>query len=362
MAFDLSKCDFSRCKGECLVRCSYVSYGEDDAKSAIRSLIQGTRHPIQKECITCAACNDFCPRGANPWDLIAQRQEETGVLGIPPDAKPSSDWLTKQARVLRRGRTGGPLISAGGIYEVVPQVEFLTGQVFEDATIIGGGPYACGFTETHLGRASRPVTFLPQFIANLAKAAKEFGVDEIIFTHDACYNVATTLAMQQGIEVPFRPIHILEYIRNWLRDHRDRVVRPLSISIAVQGGCTTRYAPRGGDREIWSDWLAEIFELIGVTSVEEKRVYTGEGRLCCGCGIFHTQHERAVEIQQRNVQDAVDAGAEKFVFICPACITVMRATCRKMELEPIYITQLVKLALGEGLGPAGTAAFGYPVK
>ena len=40
----------------------------------------------------------------------------------------------------------------------------------------------------------------------------------------------------------------------------------------------------------------------------------------------------------------------------------MRATCRKMKLEPIYITQLVKRALGEELGPAGTAAFGYPVK
>ena len=157
---------------------------------------------------------------AKPRDLIAQRQEETGALGIPADAKPSSDWLTKPATIIRRGKPGGPLISAGGIYEVVPQGEFLTGQVFEDATIIGGGPYACGFTETHLGRASRPLKFLPQFIENLAKAAEEFGVDEIVFTHDACYNVATTLAVQQGMEVPFRPVHILEYIRNWLRPSR----------------------------------------------------------------------------------------------------------------------------------------------
>lgn len=280
MAFDLSKCDFSQCKGECLVRCPYISYDEEDAKNAIRSLIKGDRHQILKECITCAACNDFCPRGANPWDLIAQRQEETGALGIPADAKPSSDWLTKPATIIRRGKPGGPLISAGGIYEVVPQGEFLTGQVFEDATIIGGGPYACGFTETHLGRASRPVKFLPEFIANLAKAAEEFGVDEIIFTHDACYNVATTLAMQQGIEVPFRPIHILEYIRDWLRDHPDRITNPLGVEIAIQGGCTTRYAPKGGDHEIWSDWLADIFGMIGVTSVEEGRTYTGVDRLC----------------------------------------------------------------------------------
>ncbi len=362
MAFDLSKCDFSRCKGECLVLCPYISYDEEDAKGAIRSLIKGDYHQILKECITCAACNDYCPRGANPWDLIAQRQEETGALGIPADARPSSDWLTKPATVIRRGRPGGPLISTGGIYEVVPQAEFLSGQVFEDATIIGGGPYACGFTETHLGRASRPVKFLPEFIANLAKAAEEFGVDEIIFTHDACYNVATTLAMQQGIDVPFRPIHILEYIRDWLRDHPDRITNPLGVEIAVQGGCTTRYAPKGGDHEIWSDWLADIFGMIGVTSVEERRTYTGVDRLCCGCGIFHTQRERALEIQRKNIDDAIKSGAEELVFICPACISIMRATCRKMGVEPIYITQLVKRALGEELGPAGTAAFGYPVK
>lgn len=362
MAFDLSKCDFSRCKGECLVRCPYVSYGEDSAKRALQTLIRGEEHPILKECITCAACNDFCPRGANPWDLIAKRQEETGALGIPPDAKPSSDWLIKPAIVLRRGASGGPLISAGGIYEVVPQVEFLSGQMFEDATIIGGGPYACGFTETHVGRASRPLVFLPQFIANLAKAAEEFGVDEIVFTHDACYDTATTLAMQQRVDVPFRPVHILEYIRNWLRDHPDRIVHPLNISVAVQGGCTTRYAPKGGDREIWSDWLAEIFAMIGVTSVEGKRTFSGENRLCCGSGIFHTEHERALEIQARNIRDAADAGAEELVFICPACITVMRGSCKKLNLDPIYITQLVKRALGEELGPAGPAAFGYPVK
>jgi len=107
MAFDLSKCDFSRCRGECLARCPYVSYDEDDAKRAMKSLIEGERHQILKECITCAACNDFCPLGADPWDLIARRQEETDALGIPADAKPSSDWLTKPAVVIRRNSAWG---------------------------------------------------------------------------------------------------------------------------------------------------------------------------------------------------------------------------------------------------------------
>lgn len=360
MGFDQSKCIFSECSGECLTRCPYISYDEDGAKGAIRTLIAGENAPILTECITCAACNDFCPLGANPWDLIAWRQEETGILGIPEDAKPSSEWLKKPDLVIP-GKEGGPLISMGGIYEVVPQTEFLTGKMFADATLIGGGKIACGFTETHLGRASRHLNFLPEFIANLTAETEKYGVHEIVFTHDACYNVATTIAMREHIEVPFRPIHILEYIRNWLRENPDKIT-PLNIKVAVQGGCTTRYAPVGGDHEIWSDWITDIFGLIGVESVEERRTYTGDDRLCCGSAIFHKQHERAMDIQQKNINDAILAGAENYVFICPACISIMRATCRKMNLEPVYITQLVRQALGEDLGKAGTAGFGYPVK
>jgi Fe-S oxidoreductase len=360
MGFDSSKCDFNICRGECLTRCPYVSYDETGAKNAIKSLINGKNVPILTECITCAACNDFCPTGANPWDLIAWRQEETDILGIPVDAKPSSDWL-KKPYFVRKGKPGGPLISMGGIYEVVPQQEFLSGIMFDDATIIGGGNLACGFTETHLGRASRPKKNLSVFIENLSLEAEKYGVDEIVFTHDACYNVVTTLAMAENMEVPFRPVHILEYLRNWLKEHKDRIT-PLNIKAGLQGGCTTRYAPVSGDKEIWSDWISDIFEMIGVESVEANRKYTGENRLCCGSSIFHSQHERALNIQKMNIQDAIDAGAERYVFICPACIAIMRMTCRKLNLEPVYITQLVRMALGEEPGEAGMAAFGYPVR
>ena len=45
------------------------------------------------------------------------------------------------------------------------------------------------------------------------------------------------------------------------------------MKIAYQGGCTTRYAAKGG--ETWKDWLIEILKLVGVTCVEDKRNYTG---------------------------------------------------------------------------------------
>jgi Fe-S oxidoreductase len=277
------------------------------------------------------------------------------------DAKPASDWLVKPKKIIR-GKPGGPVISFGGLYEVTPLEEFYTGAMFEGATFIMGGDYCCRYTETHVGRSSAPIKFLPTLVDNLAKAAKELGVNEIIFTHDACYNVLTTLATEYRIEVPFKPVHILKYIRDWLRDHKDRIKKKQNMKIAYQGGCTTRDAALGIGEEIWSDWLTDIFDLIGAELVEEKRKYTDIDRLCCGCAIFLTQHDRAMEIQRMNIQDALNAGAEKYVFFCPACTAILRGTCNKMGLEPYYITQIVKLALGEDLGPVGGAAMGYPIK
>ena len=360
VGFDLAKCDFSRCRGECLTECPYINYDENRAKQEISQLIRGREAPILTLCITCAACNEYCPTGANPWDLISWRQEQAGALGISADVRPATDSLDKPYTEVR-GAPGGAFISMGGIYEVVPQKEFLSGAMFDGATIIGGGDFFCGFAETHPGCASLPVRILPAFIANLARAAEAFGVDEIVFTHDACYNVATTLATQQCIEVPFHPVHILAYIRNWLRDHPGAAT-PLHMDVALQGGCTTHYAPQHGDGENWSDWTGDIFDLVGVRSVEVARKYTGIYRLCCGSTILHSQHDRVMEIQQKNIQDAIDAGAEAYIFICPACLATMRTMCREMGLEPIYITQLVRMALGEDLGKAGTAAFGYPVR
>jgi len=81
MEFDLSKCDFNKCKGECLTQCPFVSapYSEEEAKEEIAKLIRGEEARILKECIGCYACNQFCPTGANPWELINLRQEELGA-------------------------------------------------------------------------------------------------------------------------------------------------------------------------------------------------------------------------------------------------------------------------------------------
>jgi len=56
-----------------------VDYSEEKAKEEIGKLIKGEPASIIKECITCVACNQYCEKGANPFDLINQRHRKKRV-------------------------------------------------------------------------------------------------------------------------------------------------------------------------------------------------------------------------------------------------------------------------------------------
>ena len=82
--WDALKCDLC---GECLANCRYVDYDTDRAVSEIRLLMAGKEADILKACITCVSCNDYCPTGADPSNLIFKMQEalerlESGEYGV----------------------------------------------------------------------------------------------------------------------------------------------------------------------------------------------------------------------------------------------------------------------------------------
>jgi ferredoxin len=73
--FDRGKCDLC---GDCLVLCPYVEYDREEAVDQFQRLVEGETPSIVTECFTCVACNQFCEKGARPFDLLLERQKETG--------------------------------------------------------------------------------------------------------------------------------------------------------------------------------------------------------------------------------------------------------------------------------------------
>jgi len=92
--------------------------------------------------------------------------------------------------------------------------------------------------------------------------------------------------------------------------------------------------------------VKKIFQLIGVKV--PKRKYQGENALCCA-EIFRSVsgYRLADDVQKRNIDDMLAAGAEYCVFNCPACQTSLSEKVTRRGLKPVHIIDLCKMAIGE---------------
>jgi Fe-S oxidoreductase len=174
---------------------------------------------------------------------------------------------------------------------------------------------------------------------NLVERYTRLKVDRVIFAHDDCYT-HMKLAAQMGIEIPFKVLHLFDYLLSYLQNHKGEI-RPLNKSIAYQRPCASRYTV---EKE---EVLDQIFQLIGVQRVQ--RAFDRSNALCCGqnLGGILPARQNMEPYQDINVADAKDHGATAMVFLCPMCLTALRSKCLENGLEPLFIVDLCRMALAE---------------
>ena len=209
------------------------------------------------------------------------------------------------------------------------------GKLFKDFSIIIGRYFFCQLAYLHFGIPSLIRERLPGIIENIAAD----GFKEVVFFHDECYSTFVSYASAYGLEVPFKPIHFFEYLNNKLLEY-DSDITSLGIKVAYQRNCSSRLVP---EKEHYVD---DIFKLIGADRVE--REYDRENCLCCG-GVIRGQqrYDLFVDVQKRNVEDMVKAGAEYCVFNCPACYDQLSEKVTKNGIKPIMMHELCSQAIGE---------------
>jgi Fe-S oxidoreductase len=327
--------------GECLIKCPYLAYPEEKAKAEFKKLIEGKASPVTSECITCAACNMICPEDANPFDLINERQEETGDFKITGESMRMFEMASKMPSKIIKGDPDKPVMSLCTLGDILPGV--IEGQLFDGLTLLKGGKYFCYFGWIHAAKPSIVKEYAELFVNTLT----ETGAKEIICFHDDCYAMLTSKIKEYNINLNFKPIHIFEYLRDYVKNHLDQV-KKLNMKIAYQQPCASRYT---FDKD---EILDELFELIGVERVARK--YDRETALCCGgvqATMLNISKEESDEWKMRNLIDAKENGAEAMVFLCPICVLNLRTRAKTAGLEPYFISNLVRLALGEELTYGG---------
>jgi Fe-S oxidoreductase len=321
------RCDFC---GDCLVFCPYVKYDKNRAEKEMRELVAGGVPPIVGSCVTCAACNQVCPNKANPFDLLNERQEQTGALGIPAVALGNFEKLSGLPTVIKQSEPGKPVMNLCIVGDMVR--EQLTSPFFNGVKTVEGADYFCTVGYVHLGKPSLVKAEAERFVDKLAA----LGVDEIVCFHDDCYALLTTMAPEYGIAVPFRPVHLFEYLCGVLSSRKEQL-REVKMKVAYQAPCASRYTP---EKDVYLD---RLFELLGVERVPRR--YDRLNGLCCGAPLMARDKERAAQVKSWNITDAKESNADAMVFLCPMCYLNLRKLCRDEGMEAIFITELCRRAL-----------------
>jgi Fe-S oxidoreductase len=186
----------------------------------------------------------------------------------------------------------------------------------------------------HLGAGSITRKHIQGYVDSLAAS----GAKNVILFHNDCYGALVDLAPSIGVTVPFRPVHIVEYLREYLEEHEDEL-RPLNLRIAYQRPCAPRLSLAKEPA------LDAVFKLIGVERVERR--YDREAALCCSGAIAQWDGERAAGIRARNLDDAETAGAQAMCYLCPMCRRVLTPDAQERCLSGYHIIELARMSLGE---------------
>lgn len=323
---------------DCLVKCQYMSLSLEEAQEEKGKLLRGEDSRVLTDCVTCYACEEYCPNGNHPFYLIVDRQDEKGIHPVPkPVEKVQIRMMAPKGEAAYQEKHS-PLINLCAFtpFEKIS----LQGKLFENISTVGGTDVFCNLMYLHFGRSSIIKERVPKAIENLWKCyAEKNALTEVVCFHDECYGTYTHWAPAYGIEVPFKPVHFFQYVLDELRKRKDEI-KKANLKVAYQRPCSNRLIPET------QSLVDEILELIGAE--RPSRTYDRENALCCG-GVmrFQGRDDLADDVQRRNIDDMVAAGAQVCVFNCQFCLLTMGELVAKRGLMPMLLSDLCRQAIEE---------------
>lgn len=322
---------------DCIMKCQYIDMDPATAKKEQMKLIRGEKSEILTRCVTCYACEEYCPFHNHPFYHIVERQEALDIHPVPKPIEKSQVIMMAPKKRIEEKAVAAPVINLC----YFPMLKgSIRGSIYEGTSVIMGSDIFCNLMFLHFARNSTIRERLPKMIENIMTYhLKPGGVNEIVCYHDECYSTYTSWAPAFGIDVPFRPIHLFDFLDHRLTELKSRIT-PLNIRAAYQRPCSNRLCPET------DHFVDDIFRLIGAKRVE--RTYDHENALCCG-GVMEAQQlfDLAAENQEKNVADMKASGATHAVFNCPFCFFTLMGKVSEKGMTPILMSDLCRLALGE---------------
>ena len=322
---------------DCLTRCQWIEFTNlAEARKEREKMNNRENSRVLSECMTCFACEEYCPYHSHPFDLITELQEEFNSLAIPQKILENTIERFAPYPVLKLKEIDPtkPVLNKCGLAQI--NSERLKGRLFDSLQYVSGKSFFCNLIYHHYARDS----IIKKRALIIMQNIKEQGIKTMICFHDECYGFYASYCPRNNINLPdgFEAIHIYEYLYNYLKDHQNDIIK-LNLKMAYQRSCSNRFIP---DIDDWVD------KIIGVKRV--PREYDRENALCCA-GIFSTlgKTQLLLETQNKNIQDMLDFGAEVVVYNCSMCLESLGSKAARKGLKNYLLSDLCRMALRDEL-------------
>ncbi|MFX0026483.1 MAG: hypothetical protein ACFE8M_08695, partial [Candidatus Hermodarchaeota archaeon] len=152
--FDNSHC--AECGNvDCLMRCHYIDFSsKDEARQEMSKMINGEESRVLSDCVTCFACDEYCPYESHPFDLIIELQEKYNSLNLNPEIVESTIKRYQPHAELRLKDIdpNKPVLNKCAFPRT--NAKNMDGQLFDDLQYVSGLSYFCNLAYHHYGKDS----------------------------------------------------------------------------------------------------------------------------------------------------------------------------------------------------------------
>ncbi|VUT24942.1 MAG: Fe-S oxidoreductase [Candidatus Methanolliviera sp. GoM_oil] len=357
--FDRERCDLC---GECLENCQYMDFTHDEAVEEMKNLIAGKESKVYDGCISCYACNTFCPNDCHPYELILKgwydRYRKKGLpvrarwlmpLPYPPENFRSylvPKMPEDERALLRKWEAQSKSLDHEEMFytgcNLLALPYLADTKIFRDLPIFGRWDLCCG--EMYFrGGVYAPVKEQARKLTEYFAGSK---IKRLYFICPAGLNMfKNVLPKQFGAEFDFECEYIGDWILDRMKSGKIKVEKKLDIDATVHDSCQTRVL---GSSVM--DTNRELLERMGVNVVEME--HNREKGYCCGCAAGLNDHRLSdmALTSIKAMKEMKATGASEAAIFCTGCYVtfggfdVLYPTGQPKR----HIMEYIKDACGEG--------------
>ena len=274
--------------GECLLNCRYIKYSRDEAVRDISKINKGFHEESRaaKKCMSCYACNAFCPNGAHPYERIHYAWNEryereglparTGYLmpGRLPNFRQSLKYTKREIALHEKWSSNKPpaktCLYPGCNLLAMPLLA--EGGIFEKLPVWGRWDLCCGEMFFRMG-ALEPVKKRAKYLTEFYQGK---DIEELVFVCPAGYNMFSNVLPEQfGARFEFKKTYFTDWFINRLEDGTFNISKKLSGTVVIHDSCHARVL--GGE---FMESQRRLLKILGLDIVETEQNH--EHGLCCG--------------------------------------------------------------------------------